>query len=206
MSTLKTTSTLIINPLTPIKTNPVQGPIALLTFGNVTIQLEQQIMFSLFSMLPDKKEFNRTVELLAAGFKEISREMQFAHTSKIPNEHRDSDNKMLLGMDNLLNPESFITGDHLLLSKETAAKSFVNNHIKPDAELEKLITQVEKKFINCDKDIPELSYLIKEEGLIDILVDEKFVTTWAYEDEPEVAFFEFCKIYWMGYNRNGVLA
>lgn len=203
------TSTIIINPLTPIKIDPVKGPVALLTFGNVTIQLEQQIMFSLFSMLPDKKQFNRTVELLAAGFKEISREMQFEQSSKIPKEHRDSENKILLGMDNLLNPDSFITGDHLIQSENKTwmndqRRLFFNDPLgKP---FESLVSEAEKNFIKPNKNVPDLSFFYKDEGLIDFFVDGKFITTWVCEDDPETTFLEFCKIYWMGYNRNGILA
>ena len=124
MRSIMNTSTLIINPLTPIKAQPVQGEVALLTFGNVTIQLEQQLLTSFVLLLQEKQEFNRTGELFAAGLKEICREMQFKNTEKMPKRHRDSDNKLLLGMDNLINPNSPITGDYLLFSKETIDKDY----------------------------------------------------------------------------------
>ena len=44
--------------------------------------------------------------------------------------------------------------------------------------------------------MPELTYDDdRDSGLVEFFVDGKLITTWTYEDEAEIAFFEFKKIF-----------
>ena len=55
--------------------------------------------------------------------------------------------------------------------------------------------------MNEVKSEPKLTYETDHDsGLIELFVDGALLTTWTYEDEAELAFIEFKKIFDAGFN------
>lgn len=131
------TSLIVINPLTPIKIRPCEGEVATLSFGNVLIELEETLIHSLVLLLQDKQQFNRTSDLFSSALLEIEREMHLKQTAIMDEDHRDSGNKNLKSANNLLNKNSFISGNYLIFDKQSKVElqqSNVLDEVKQERE------------------------------------------------------------------------